>query len=663
MGQSQNRNNLGSEKSPYLLQHRENPVHWQPWGSAAFERSMREAKPIFLSIGYSTCYWCHVMEKDSFEFDEVAQILNEYFVSIKVDREERPDVDQIYMDAVVALTGHGGWPMSVFLTPDRRPFFGGTFFYRTQFIALLEKVAEIWRSDRDSVESSAAHIAEYLSSDLNSGSPRDLPPDVLSRAAAAFSKNFDESFGGFGTAPKFPPASAISLLLRISKRLGNKEALEMAERTLEMMARGGIYDQVGGGFHRYSTDTKWLVPHFEKMLYDNALLARTYLEAFQVTGRSEFGAVARETLEYLLRDMSDSGGGFYSAEDAGEVGAEGEFYVWRHDELKRELSLEEFEFAERNLGVTKTGNFEEHFIILNLPEPVSFGAKNDPLFRAITRRLLASRSRRTRPHRDEKILTAWNALAISAFAKGYQVLGEKHLLAAAENCARFLREELFVNGRLRRHYRSGVSPIEGFVEDYAFLVQALLDLYESGFDEKWLTWALELQITEDEIFWDKSRGGYYFSHPDQLIARKKETNDDATPSSNSISALNLLRLFHLTGEMRFRKQADEIFSFVGPQASRYPAGYSTLLIAHAFRIGPTKAVVIAGERDDAAPFHREFLPDKVLAFAPKRSGEGATAGIMHGKEMLDGKVTYYICENQSCRAPTHDLDEALRLAR
>ncbi|MDO8528227.1 MAG: thioredoxin domain-containing protein [Deltaproteobacteria bacterium] len=515
-------NRLSKEKSPYLLQHQNNPVDWYAWGEEAFQAARAQNKPIFLSIGYSTCYWCHMMEKDSFELQEVAEVLNKNFINIKVDREEHPDVDQIYMDAVVSLTGQGGWPMSVFLSPDLKPFFGGTFFWRAQFIPLLNNIASVWQNSPEKIIQSGNDIQKHLSERIQPATGS-LDATIFTSALQQFAQSFDTTHGGFGSAPKFPHSMNIDALFKIHRRTGDKEALNMATRSLDGMANGGIYDAVGGGFHRYATQDDWNEPHYEKMLYDNALLVPVYLEAFKVTNNPTFAKVARETLDYVLRDMTDPLGGFYSAQDAGEVDKEGEYYH------RTEKTIEEERTA---------------------------------------------RQKRTPPHKDDKVLTSWNGLMIAAMAFGYKILEDKKYLQAAQKSAGFIQQTLYKNGELLRRYRDGDSRYAGTLEDYAFLIHGLLNLSDADANPEWKNWARDLQQKQDALFWDAKEGGYFFSPTTDknLFVRKKTFQDGALPSGNAIAVLNLLRL----GET---KKAEALFKAMSGEIHRYPSAFGQSLIA------------------------------------------------------------------------------------
>jgi uncharacterized protein YyaL (SSP411 family) len=667
MNSTPKRNQLDQEKSPYLLQHKDNPVWWYSWGEAAFSAAKNENKPIFLSIGYSTCYWCHVMEKDSFETQAVADVLNEHFVCIKVDREERPDVDSIYMDVVSILTGHGGWPMSVFLTPDLKPFWGGTFFYQEQFITILKRIAEIWQKERNQAVESAAQITQAINRDIGLNQEIEVGKDFLNALLASEASNFDANHGGFGAAPKFPPAMAIGFLLRAYHRTSDKNALEMANHTLDKMARGGIYDQLGGGFARYSTDEKWLVPHFEKMLYDNALLSWAYLEAFQISNRTEFAHIAAQTLDYVIRDMTDKEGGFFSAQDAGEVGKEGEYYVWTAGEAKKLLSAKEYSALTEAYGVSEGGNFEHGQNILNVAAKIAWPDLDRPELKSARAKLFQARLVRTPPHRDEKVLTAWNGLTISSLAKGYQVLGEEKYLIAAQSAAQFIKTKMFRNGRLIRRYALCSADIDGYLDDYSCLIEGLIHLYESDFDLKWLNWAKELQDIQDELFWDKENGGYFYSNAPELIVKKKDYMDNATPSGNSVALLNLLRLNAFFGQSKYINQFRKLLKAMSPLMSRYPGGFSRAAWAVEYYSDRAKeiAIVTPGNFNEAKPLldwlHKSFLPNKVVALAPSEISDGAAPVLIQNKPALNDKIAYYICEAGTCKLPTNDIEKAKSL--
>ena len=667
-------NRLAKEKSPYLLQHAHNPVDWYPWGEEAFRKAKDEDKPIFLSIGYSTCHWCHVMERESFEDEEIAATMNEHFVCIKVDREERPDVDQIYMTAVQALNnGQGGWPLSAFLTPDRKPFVGGTYFPPQHFHRLLEQIANLWKTERGRADEVADHLSSRIREFTEVNAQGEMGPEVLEKAYQDLKGSFDPVYGGFGGGPnKFPRSMDLSFLMRYHRKKGEPAALEMVEKTLERMYRGGMYDHLGGGFHRYSTDPRWLVPHFEKMLYDNALLARTYLEAYQVTGKDLYAEIAGEILDYVLRDMTHPDGGFYSAEDADSEGEEGLFYVWTPKELAGVLGEETGKLLERYFGVTETGNFEGRKSILHLPVhpgefPKQAGVKPEAWRETLKKAkgdLLELRSNRIRPHRDDKIITSWNGLMISAMAFGYSVLGEERYRDAARRGADFILQNLVKEGRLLRRYREEAGLL-GYVDDYAFLGMGLLDLYEATFDVRYFREAVRLTDEMNRLFWDDEGKGYFFVGDDgqELIARTKQLYDGAVPSGNSIAALNLLKLGEWTSDGKWTKRGEETLHAFGNQIAKTPRAYPQTLCAVDFHLDAPKEIVLAGEigSDDLASLletiHRRFIPNKVVALVP--TGEGAASAkklmpMLQDRGPLEGKATAYVCENYACKLPTTD---------
>ena len=656
-----NYNHLGKEKSPYLLQHKDNPVWWYAWGEEAFQASRKENKPIFLSIGYSTCHWCHVMEKESFEDREVAHLMNQHFISIKVDREERPDVDKIYMDAVVAMASQGGWPMSVFLTPDLKPFFGGTYFPKLHFIKLLNHVDVAWKKNQSEIQKSVQELTDYLIQLSHDEKKQEkIDDNIFSIFLSQLHSRFDPYHGGFGSAPKFPPSSSLSLLLRIAARSENKSALEMAHKTLEGMARGGIYDHLGGGFARYSTDSTWLVPHFEKMLYDNASLSWVYLEAYQLTQKKMYLSIAQETLNYILRDMTHPEGGFYSAEDADSEGHEGKFYVWTIEELKKTLSEKEFPLFQKVYGITQNGNFEHGTNILSLDKEFNWDVKYAEL-KDIHNKLFKIREKRIHPHKDDKILTAWNGLMIASLAKAYQVTQDKKYLHAAEKAAQFIQKYLYNNGKLLRRYRDGEAKFHAYLDDYAFFIHGLLNLYECSFDRKWLTYAFDLQKKQNEFFWDEKNGGYFFSNEDSadLIRRSKDYQDGAKPNSNAVSALNLLKLYNFTFNEEYKNRAKKIFENSSAKILQYPSAFSYMLIALDYYLGRSKEIAIIGRRDDETTrnmlsfLNASFLPNKILAFTEAQ--ETDELPLTKNKKMLNQKTTAYVCENGVCQLPTSDL--------
>ncbi len=716
-------NRLASEKSPYLRQHADNPVDWLPWGEEAFARARAENKPIFLSIGYSTCHWCHVMAHESFEDPAVAAVLNRDFVSVKVDREERPDVDRVYMAYIQATTGHGGWPMSVWLTPTLKPFYGGTYFPpegnphgRTSFVTVLGMIAKHWSEQQEKILTGADEVTASLQRYATEGRARaveegapaplhDAAGEAFEKAFQYFYEAFDPTHGGFGGAPKFPRPSTLNLLFRIAALQGVKtdigtEAVGVSAYTLQKMAGGGIHDHLGGGFHRYSVDAEWFVPHFEKMLYDQAQLAVSYLEAKQATGREVFAWFARDIFDYVQRDLTSPHGGFYSAEDADsliEAGkpahAEGAFYVWTKAEIEAHLGADAALFC-AHYGVKENGNVDNdpqaEFTgknILMQRQPLADTAKQFNLDLATASdQLLAChevlrvvRARRPRPHLDDKVITAWNGLMISAFAKGAQILGgekenekeeRERLLQAATRAAEFIQRELFdpATGTLYRSWREGRSDIPGFAEDYAALIQGLLDLYEAGFELRWLQWAEQLQAKMDAIFWDAARGGYFNSRADDasIIVRLKEDYDGAEPSPNSLAAMNLLRLARMIGDGRSAdgltrdERAIRTIEALRAQWAQVPHALPQLLCAVELALEPPRNVVFAG--DPAAEdfhalvraVHADLAPRRMLLAVDGGEAQRWLAERMpHLAEMrpVDGRAAAYVCEHFTCRAP------------
>ncbi len=679
-------NRLIHEKSPYLLQHASNPIWWYPWGDEAFEAARRENKPIFLSIGYSTCHWCHVMEGDSFTSKEVATILNEHFIAIKVDREERPDVDQIYMDIVVAMRGHGGWPLTVFMEPDLVPFMGASFIPKAEFMQILQQIGQVWKNDRQRIAETTQQVSAWLEQQEDKGFLKMvLPEDQIFQQFLEDSKNdFDPEYGGFGESPKFPHSMQLGLLLRIYKRTGDDQALVMTQKTLDGMARGAMYDQLGGGFHRYSTDQYWHIPHFEKMLYSNAMLAVNYLEAFQIIQHVEYSQVARGILDYILRDMTHAQGGFYSAEDADSEKTEGKFYVWHEEELKKVLSKAEFDIIAQTYHVTKEGNFNPEERVKELERNAGMKAvenanafflkmgqklpdNTDPVLVRAREKLFKIRSARIRPGLDDKILTAWNGLTITAFAKAYQVLGEARYLDAARQAAHFLLKNLrTADGKLFRVWRAGAANHNAYLNDYAFLIQGLLMLYQSDFDRYWYETAVALQKHQDALFWDESSGSYYFSDASDasLLQRKRVMHDGALPAANAVAALNLLQLTDLSLNQEFKQKAARVISADGLRMFNLPTGYSGMLIALDYLLDRSKEVAVIGSPHHPATqevvgyLHRHFFPNQVVAVGlpvEEESQKGTTIPLLFNKPMLKGKPTTYVCENNICQLPTSDF--------
>jgi uncharacterized protein len=666
-------NRLALERSPYLQQHAHNPVGWYPWGDEAFEAARRTGRPVFLSVGYSTCHWCHVMEHESFEDLEIARVLNSRFVPVKVDREERPDVDQVYMTAVQLLTGGGGWPMSVWLTPDREPFHGGTYFppragargASAGFLELLEELAQVWERDRGRVTAATGSLTQAVRAALAPRQAAEAPPGAgpIRRAVELLAEGFDETHGGLRRAPKFPSHLPVRLLLRHHRRSGDASSLRMATFTLERMAAGGIHDQLGGGFHRYSTDEAWLVPHFEKMLYDNALLAVAYAEAFQATGRPDLGRVARQTLEYLVREVQSPEGGLWSATDADSEGEEGRYFTWEARELAELLGGDAAAFAEFH-GVRPEGNFEGRNILW-VPAP------DEDRWRALApqrARLLEARARRVPPLRDEKVLAGWNGLGISALATGGRVLAEPRLVAAAARAAEFVLGRMVKEGRLHRSWRAGQLGVPAFLEDHAFLAQGLLDLFEATFEPRWLAAATELSERLEALFADGEAGGWFSTAPDQelLLVREKPTHDGALPSGAAVAALNALRLEAFTTDARWRRIAEGALRSYRGTLEEQPLALTDLLLALDAATDLVREVVLVWPEGQPPPegfqdvLRRTFLPSRALAGAP----EGAAlerlaqvAPIAAGKVAVGGQPTAYVCERGACHLPAIAADK------
>ncbi|HAA05355.1 MAG TPA: thioredoxin domain-containing protein [Syntrophobacteraceae bacterium] len=677
-------NHLALEQSPYLLQHVDNPVDWYPWGDAAFEKARREDKPVFLSIGYATCHWCHVMAHESFENHAVAEALNDSFVAIKVDREERPDVDQIYMTVCQAMTGRGGWPLNVFLTPEGKPFYAGTYFPREErmgmpgFTNILTHIARLWRFDRGKLLQVGEDISRTLQPNPEAAKHRQtLDVNTLKQAVEQLSRAFDPRWGGFGDAPKFPTPHHLTFLLRWYRRTQDEAALNMVERTLVEMRKGGMFDHVGYGFSRYSVDERWLVPHFEKMLYDQALLAMAYLEACQITGKPFYGEAAREIFTYVLRDMTAPSGGFYSAEDADSEGREGWFYVWTPDEVSQILGPELGNLFCRFYDVSPAGNFEHGKSIAHISTPlVAFAAQHGMEVDALRgqmegarQQLFLARKQRIHPFKDDKILASWNGLMIGALAKGHQVLGEPAYADAARRAADFILDTLRdSSGRLLRRYRNGHVAYRAYLDDYAFLVWGLLDLYETVFEVRYLREAVRLNREMLDLFWDEVGGGCFFSPHDgeELIVRDKDLYDGAVPSGNSVAGLNLLRLSHLTGELPLEQKAEQLLDAFSGMVGDYPMAYTQFLNALDFAIGPVQEIVIVGDLGDSTTqdmlrsVHQTFLPNRSLLFKPAgTAGDQLTTlcGYARMLQPVDQITTAYICEDYACQNPITDVGE------
>jgi uncharacterized protein YyaL (SSP411 family) len=734
-------NRLAQEKSPYLLQHAHNPVDWYPWGEQAFAKARRENKPIFLSIGYSTCHWCHVMAHESFEDSETAAIMNREFVNIKVDREERPDVDRVYMTFVQATTGGGGWPMSVWLTPDLKPFVGGTYFPpedrygQPAFKKVLEKIAAAWKENHEKIVEQGSQIVDALQQSQASqpAATNKIDIAVLQSAYEQFNRSFDPRDGGFGTAPKFPRPVTLNFLTRFYARNPKSEsgrhALEMDLFTLRKMAAGGMHDHIGGGFHRYSVDRYWHVPHFEKMLYDQAQLASAYLDAFQITTdphlnplsappsrdpgadakrrvRDDFGSVARDILDYVARDLISKEGGFFSAEDADsllEIGkpehAEGAFYVWTEkqidDSLGGDSAIFKFHYGVQPHGNAPEGSdpqdeFRGKNILIErhtIAETAQHFKKSEDETRQLLARsrekLFSIRNKRPRPHLDDKIIAAWNGLMISSYTRAAQVLDEPRYLDCATRAAKFLRESLYdeKNKLLYRSYREGRSNIEGFADDYAFVIQGLLDLYESSFDIEWLKLAVALQETQDRLFFDETNGGYFSTSgkDPNVVLRMKDDNDSAEPAASSIAALNLLRLAQFREDKQLDQRARKTIDAFAPALSHFASAMPQMLVAFSYSASPAsdsfgkeRQIVIAGQIDHPETkallkeVHRHFLPNKILILADSSDGQkylGEKNEAIRAMSKIDGEAAAYVCENFTCKAPVTDPKKLAELLR
>ena len=683
-------NRLSSETSPYLLQHANNPVDWYPWGDEALKRAKDEDKPILLSIGYSACHWCHVMERESFENPQIAALMNDSFVSIKVDREERPDIDSIYMTAVQALTGHGGWPMTVFLTPDGKPFYGGTYFPPEDrggipaFPRVLSALAEAYANDRENVTETTGQLIERMEqmAAVNTGSGMPLNEGVFDQAFRGIHSDIDDRYGGIGIQPKFPQPMMYEFLLRYHLRTQNAEALDMVELTLERMAAGGIYDQIGGGFHRYSTDTYWLVPHFEKMLYDNALLVQLYLHAYQITEKPKYRKIVEETLAYVTREMTSAEGGFYSAQDADSEGVEGKFFVWLPSDVLKILGEEDGEIVNRYYGVTPHGNFEGKNILHVVLNAATLAAdeglnleKFDELIVMAKSKLLEERSRRVAPERDDKVLTSWNGMMLRAFAEAGAVLGNSDYIAIAKQNAHFLLDRMIKGGRLLRTYRAseddrdsqGEAKLNGYLEDYAFLIDGLLALHEATFGHRWLLEAIRLGKDMLELFWDDSTGQFYDTGIDHeaLVVRPRDFSDNAIPSGSSMASGVMLRLSLITGNDTLRDRAEAGLRSVRDVMTTYPSGSGNWLCDLDFLLSTPKEIVIIGSNSDQKTdnlrreIFRHQLPNRVVIGVNGEDNMLSAQGIplLQDRSMVDGQPTAYVCENYVCNLPVTNPED------
>ncbi|MGE5474649.1 MAG: thioredoxin domain-containing protein [Ignavibacteriales bacterium] len=676
-----NTNKLSQEKSPYLLQHAHNPVNWYPWGTEAFEKAAQEDKPIFLSIGYSTCHWCHVMERESFEDQDVADILNNYYISIKVDREERPDIDHIYMSVCQALTMSGGWPLTIIMTPDKKPFFAGTYFPKYAkmgllgLIDILTAIAKAWSENKNLLYQSGEDIINTIKSANQDNRASMLSENDISNAFKELSRTFDSTYGGFGCAPKFPMPHSLMFLLRYWKKYKEQHALDIVEKTLTSMYNGGIFDHIGFGFSRYSTDRQWLVPHFEKMLYDNSLLAIAYLEAFQATGKAIYRNVAEKIFDYVLRTMTSPEGGFYSAEDADSEGEEGKFYTWTKSEIESLLEPSDAELFCSHYDITSGGNFEEKNIPNLIRSKKDISIEEEKRLNASREKLFDYREKKVHPYKDDKILTSWNGLMISALSLGYRVLGNKSYLNSAEKAAYFIINNLTdKNGRLLARYRDGESAYPGYIDDYSFFIWGLIELYEASHKPEHLKYAIDFNQQLIDAFWDKEDGGLYMygSDSEQLLLRPKDSYDGSTPSGNSVSTMNFLRLAKLTGKFELEDFAKKQFETFGTMVKSSPASHTFFLMSYLFSLTNAKEVVIVGElhQDQTKKMIEKinslFLPDIVFHVTPGNGESQDLAEIapfLAGHKLINDSATAYICKNFSCQEPITDLqyfEEAIK---
>lgn len=687
-------NRLSQEKSPYLLQHAENPVDWYPWGEEAFELAAKENKPVFLSIGYSTCHWCHVMAHESFEDDDVARLMNDAFVNIKVDREERPDIDGVYMEVAQMITGRGGWPLTIIMTPDKKPFFAGTYIPKESrynmlgMKELIPQIKELWETDQANIDEVIGKIEQALSESSSVGSKNDLSLDAVDLAYSQLSQRFDEERGGFGTAPKFPSPHNLMLMLRYWKRTKEEQALYMVEKTLQGMRLGGLFDHLGFGFHRYSTDAEWLLPHFEKMLYDQASLMMAYTEAYQITRKHEYADVVREIFEYVTRDMTSPEGAFYSAEDADSEGEEGKFYTWTQSEIKDVLKEDMAEIFLQVYNIHEEGNFEDEATRektgLNIPHlSESVNVDVDPkqmtkqeleiLLEEARTKLSIHRARRVRPSLDDKILTDWNGFMIAALMKAGVVLNDSKFTEVAEKALTFIRETMLDENRgLFHRYKGGEVAIGAFLDDYAYLVWALLESYEATFKPEYLELARDLTLDLIENFWDEKDGGFFFTgtYSEELLARKKDAYDGAMPSGNSVASLNLLRLARFLGDSQLEEKAAEIIRAFSGIIPRAPSGFSMMLTALEFAQGESYEIVIAG--DPTQPdtqkmletIREHYIPNKVILLKGTKYQSDEVSRLAPFAKFHDsvgGKATAHVCIDYNCKLPTTDTEQLLRL--
>ncbi|HOI40314.1 MAG TPA: thioredoxin domain-containing protein [Methanobacterium sp.] len=685
-------NHLKNEKSPYLLQHADNPVDWYPWGDEAFEKAKKENRPIFLSIGYSTCHWCHVMARESFQDPEIGQLMNQVFVSVKVDREERPDIDSVYMTACQMITGTGGWPLTIIMTPDLKPFFAGTYFPKESggrgagLRDLILNINDLWNDQKHELLESAEELTLSLQQLSKFKSGQELEDNILESAYKSLSNNFDYEYGGFGDYQKFPTPHHLLFLLRHWKRKDDVNALTMVEKTLDAMVQGGIYDHVGFGFHRYSVDQQWILPHFEKMLYDQALLVIVYTEAYQATGKKRYMEAAQEVLEYLLRDMRSSEGGFYSAEDADSEGEEGKYYLWTADEIIKILGQEDGELFNQIYNVSADGNFKEESTGHQTGKNVLYQSKSweelsselqktpEELWwkmESAREKLFKARQKRIRPHKDDKILTDWNGLIIAALATAGRVYKRKDYVLAARETLNFILNNLKINDQLMHRWREGEAAVNANLDDYAYLVWGLLELYQTTFLPEYLQMAQEYNKKLMDHFWDPEQGGYYFTADfiPQVLVRQKEAYDTALPSGNSVQMLNLERLYLLTGNDEYRNTSIAMEKYFSAIIKRSPPAFTMFLSAIAFKIGPSFNIVVAGSKnkDDTSlmlkTLQEQYLPNCVMVFNSGDNHLNELIENMEDKNMVNDQVTAYVCGDGACYPPVNSLEELLNIIK
>jgi len=687
-------NHLENESSPYLLQHADNPVHWYPWGEEAFEKARREDKPVFVSIGYATCHWCHVMAHESFEDKEIASLMNEAFVNIKVDREERPDIDNTYMLVCQMMTGQGGWPLNVLLTPDKKPFYAATYIPRTGrhgrpgMRELIPWISQIWENEREKIANSTNEIINAFKKSNAFEAGEALGREVLEEAYLKYRKQFDEEYGGFGSSPKFPSPHNLMFLLRYAKQNPDSDAFPMVEKTLTQMRRGGMFDHVGLGFHRYSTDREWLVPHFEKMLYDQAMLLMAYTEAWQLSGNELFSQTAGEIVSYLSQKLQDENGGYYSAEDADSEGEEGKFYVWTVNEIRELLPASQAELAIEVFNLNERGNYKDEASgqrtgknILHLTMSVKELAEERDMdesrlgaeLEEIRSTLLEARQERVAPLLDDKILTDWNGLAIAALAKAGRALNNPEYIDQAEQCWSFIKKTMLDdNMTLRHRYRNGDAAIEGHADDYAFVIWGLIELYQATFNTDYLQQAIPLNQAFIERFWDEEKGGFYFTSAsaEELLGRKKEIYDGAMPSSNSVAMLNLMRLGRLTGKTEWEQRASECQKLFSSDIKKTPTSFGMALQSVFFTSGNAQEIIISGARNQKdtkeflEPLNHRFFPNAVVLLNdPNEDRLASLAPFVSDFGMKEDQVTAYVCQNYSCELPTADPEQMLELIK